>query len=105
MLNSCTASFRSSTTASTSALVVVLPTLSLKALAATASGTPQLRRMWEGLSETHTHTRSKVGFRISRNTSVMCRPGERLQPVAAVGVAGSTHTGQQPGAVGQNPPA
>lgn len=47
--SSCTVSLRSSTTASTSALVVPLPTLSLKALAATSDGTPQLRRIWEGL--------------------------------------------------------
>lgn len=47
--NSCTVFVRSSTTASTSALVVPLPTLSLKALAATSEGTPQLRRIEEGL--------------------------------------------------------
>lgn len=47
--SSCIVSLRSSTTASTSALVVPLPTLSLKALAATSEGTPQLRRIWEGL--------------------------------------------------------
>lgn len=51
--SSCTASLRSSTTASTSALVVPLPTLSLKALAATSDGTPQLRRIWEGLVDRH----------------------------------------------------
>lgn len=48
---SCTVSLRSSTTKSTSSLVVPLPTLSLKALAATSVGTPQLRRIWEGLAD------------------------------------------------------
>lgn len=49
--SSSTVSLRSSTTASTSALVVPLPTLSLRALAATSDGTPQLRRMCDGLED------------------------------------------------------
>lgn len=51
--NSSTVSLRSSTTASTSSLVVLLPTLNLKALTATSVGTPQFRRMWEGLIDRH----------------------------------------------------
>lgn len=50
-------SLRSSTAASTSALLVPRPTLSRMALAATSAGTPQLSRMWDGLRRDRAGTR------------------------------------------------
>lgn len=84
--SSSTVSLRSSTTASTSALVVPLPTLSLRALAATSDGTPQLRRMCDGLEDAPC-TRSYVtahnavsgikGWQVNTVTCFHCLSGRR----------------------------
>lgn len=75
--SSCTVSLRSCTTASTSALVVPLPTLSLKALAATSEGTPQLRRTWEGLVDRHNAVQESYATAINVSSGEKSITGKR----------------------------
>lgn len=96
--SSWTVSLKSSTTASTSALVVPLPTLTLSAFAATSVGTPQLRRMWEGL-------RDKKPLKLQTSTLEGKAQREILAPVSTCWVAGGTNAGQKSPAGGQHPPA
>lgn len=79
--SSSTVSLRSSTTASTSARLVALPTLSRSAFAATSSGTPQLSRMCDGLFDRDVLRNSDciaaVGNEVSEVTCFHCLSGRR----------------------------
>lgn len=79
--SSSTVFLRSSTTVSTSARLVALPTLSRRALAATSSGTPELSRMCDGLFDRELLGNSDciaaVGNEVGEVTCFHCLSGRR----------------------------